>query len=369
MKRLKTQELLVELIKIPSESSNSKQVKRAINFIIDYLRENIPNHLNLDFLELDCKNCHNLIVKPKNISKPKLTLYSHIDVVKANNLDQYSPIIKADKIYGRGAGDMKSGTAIEIQTFIDQINTNPDSSLALMIVGDEEIGGMNGIRYLLAEKEYRTDCVFMPDSGSGLNTIITDQKGILLLKVIIKGTSSHGSRPHEGKNAILKAFEVINKLYTFFEESDPTKYRSTINISQIIAGKSINTVPDNCEFIVDIRFSEISKVNQIMQFLDSSKDVKFETMIFDKNFKIEKQNLYLQKYQKIAKNTLESNVEFKFEHGGSDGRFFQNYQIPCIITGIKKGNTHGENEWVDTEELALAESILKDFITQTLEKA
>ena len=369
MKRLKTQELLVELIKIPSESANPKQVKRAINFIIEYLKENIQDHSNLEFLEFDCKECHNLVVRPKGISKSKLTLYSHIDVVKADNIEQYTPIIKDDKIYGRGSGDMKCGTAIEIQTFIDQININPNSSLALMIVGDEEIGGMNGIRYLLAEKEYRTDCVYMPDSGSGLDTIITDQKGILFLKVTAKGVASHGSRPHEGKNAILKAFEVINKLYTFFEESDPTKYRSTINISQIISGKSFNSVPDSCEFTIDIRFTEISKINQILKFLESSNDLNFETLIFDKNFHIEKENTYLKQYQKIAKTTLESDVQFKFEHGGSDGRFFQNYQIPCVITGIKKGNTHGENEWVDTEELALAESILKDFITQTLEKS
>jgi len=369
MKRLSTQELLVELIKIPSESSNPKQLKRAIDFIVKYLKSNIIDYSNLEFINLDCNDCHNIIVKPKTVNKPKLTLYSHIDVVKADSLEQYNPIIKDDRIYGRGSGDMKCGTAIEIQTFIDQINMDPNSSLALMIVGDEEIGGTNGVRYLLSEKEFRTDCVYMPDSGSGLDTIITDQKGILFLKVTAKGVSSHGSRPHEGKNAILKVYEVIQDLYTMFEKSDPEKYRSTINISQIIAGKSFNSVPDSCEFTVDIRFTEITKVNQILQFLENSQDVVFETTIFDKNFHIDKENKYLQEYQKIAQKTLESKVEFKFEHGGSDGRFFQNYQIPCIISGIKKGNTHGENEWVDKEELALAESILKDFIKQTLEKS
>ena len=368
MKRLNTKELLIELIKIPSESNNYKQVKRAINFVSDYIKENVISE-NLEFLNLDCKDCHNIIIKPKSIEKPKLTLYSHIDVVKADNLEQYNPIIKDDKIYGRGSGDMKCGTAIEIHTFIDQINKDPNSSIALMIVGDEEIGGINGVRYLLSEKEFRTDCVYMPDSGSGLDTIITDQKGILFLKITAKGISSHGSRPHEGKNAILKAYEVINKLYSFFEKSDPKKYRSTINVSQIIAGKSLNSVPDSCEFSVDIRFTEINKVNQILQFLENEDDVIFETGIFDKNFHIDEKNEFLQLYQKLAQNTLESKVEFKFEHGGSDGRFFQNYQIPCIISGIKKGNTHGENEWVDLEELALAESILKEFTQEVLKES
>ena len=368
MKRLNTKELLIELIKIPSESNNSKQVKRAINFISEYIKDNVISE-NLEFLNLDCKDCHNIIIKPKNVSKPKLTLYSHIDVVKADNLEQYNPIVTDDKIYGRGSGDMKCGTAIEVHTFIDQINNDPNSSIALMIVGDEEIGGINGVRYLLSEKEYRTDCVYMPDSGSGLDTIITDQKGILFLKITAKGVSSHGSRPHEGKNAILKAFEVINQLYSFFEKSDPQKYRSTVNVSQIIAGKSLNSVPDNCEFTVDIRFTEINKVNEILQFLENENDVIFETAIFDKNFHIDKNNKFLQLYQKLAQNTLESKVEFKFEHGGSDGRFFQNYQIPCIISGIKKGNTHGENVWVDLEELAQAESILKEFTQEVLKES
>lgn len=366
MNRLTTKELLIELIKIPSESTNPLQVKRALDFIVKYLKSQILDHSNLEFNLYKSNEVYNLLVIPKNIKKPKLTLYSHIDVVKANNLEQFSPIITEDKIYGRGAGDMKSGTAIEISCFINQINQDPHSSLALMIVGDEEIGGMNGIRYLLAEKEYRTDCVYMPDSGSGLDTIITDQKGILFLKVNSKGIASHGSRPHEGKNAILMAYQTIQQLYDMFEPSDPTKYRSTINISQIIAGKSFNSVPDHCEFTIDIRFTEISKVNQVLQFLENSNDVTFETILFDKNFHIDKENLYLQKYQAIASKTLESKVEFKFEHGGSDGRFFQNYNIPCIINGIKKGNSHAENEWVDTEELQLAESILNDFIQEIL---
>ena len=43
--------------------------------------------------------------------------------------------------------------------------------------------------------------VIMPDSGSGLDTLITHQKGIYFLEVIFHGVSAHGSRPWEGSSA------------------------------------------------------------------------------------------------------------------------------------------------------------------------
>ena len=365
---LSTIQLLSELIKIPSDSHNQAQVLRALKFVEKYIKENLnTKKIPLDFQYLNNPKCHNLIVKPKKVQHPKLTLYSHIDVVKANSINQYTPTISQGKIYGRGAGDMKCGTAIEIQSFITALQANPDASLALMIVGDEEIGGTNGIKFLLSEHQYRTDCVYMPDSGSGLDTIITDQKGIFFIQVTTKGKSAHGSRSHEGKNAILLAYEIIQDLYSFFEKSDPKKYRSTISLSQINGGRSFNSVPDKCEFTIDIRFTDIKDVNKVMQYLDKKKDTSFETLLFDKNFYVDKNNPALQLYQKISEKVLKSKVAFKFEHGGSDGRFFQNYNIPCIIMGIKKANTHGENEWADVKEIQQGEVILNQFIEEYLQ--
>lgn len=360
MTRMKTQDLLIELIKIPSTSKNQAQVLRALKFIESYIKENTTQNLTYSYYTKN--DCHNLIIKPEEINKPKLTLYSHIDVVDPCSREQFSPIVTDEKIYGRGAGDMKCGTAIEIHAFLDTINKQPNASIALMIVGDEEIGGTNGTKFLLSEHQYKTDCVYMPDSGSGLDTIITDQKGILFLEITVLGLSGHGSRPHEGENAILKAMNLINEMYSYFEESDPKKYRSTINVSKIEGGKANNQVPDICQFTLDIRFTDLKLVNQILNTLEKKPGVEFQTILFDKNFHIDKSEEVLKIYHKVSEEILESKVDFRFEHGGSDGRYFQNYNIPCIMTGIKKAHSHGPNEWVDTKELQLAEIILKKFI-------
>ena len=75
----------------------------------------------------------------KRPEKFKIVLNAHLDVVSGRP-EQFTPIEKEGKLYGRGVNDMKAGGAAEILVFRDLAKTLP-YPIALQLVTDEEIGG------------------------------------------------------------------------------------------------------------------------------------------------------------------------------------------------------------------------------------
>jgi acetylornithine deacetylase/succinyl-diaminopimelate desuccinylase-like protein len=159
--------------------------------------------------------------------KPSLLLLSHLDVVAANpkewSVDPFAGIVKDGFVWGRGALDMKSMTAIEIMVMklLKRSNVKLKGDIILAATADEEKGGEQGAGWLVRNhpEKVRADCVInegggqaMPINGRNIYTIQTEEKGIYWFKVKAKGIPGHGSVPGLADNAILSMNKVVEKL-------------------------------------------------------------------------------------------------------------------------------------------------------------
>ncbi len=93
---------------------------------------------------------------PGDDNKKSLIINGHIDVVAPDPIeswktDPFKAVIKDHKIYGRGAGDMKSGLLANYYALKALIlaNLKPEGTVILQSVIDEEPGGAGGTLYLL----------------------------------------------------------------------------------------------------------------------------------------------------------------------------------------------------------------------------
>lgn len=187
--------------------------------------------------------------------KPSLLLLSHLDVVAANpkewSVDPFSGLVKDGFVWGRGAIDMKSMTAMEVMVMklLKRNNVKPKGDIVLAATADEEKGGEAGAGWLVRNhpEKIRADRVIneggglaIPINGKNIYTIQTAEKGILWLRVKAKGRPGHGSVPGAADNAILRMNKVVEKL---------GNYRSRISF--------ISTVK---QFL-----SEIAKENKVAQ--------------------------------------------------------------------------------------------------------
>ncbi len=158
---------------------------------------------------------------------PSLLLLSHLDVVAANpkewSVDPFAGVVKDGFVWGRGAIDMKSMTAMEVMVMklLKRNNVRLKGDLILAATADEEKGGEAGAGWLVKNYPDKVKADYVINEGGGLAipindkniyTIQTAEKGILWFKVKAKGRPGHGSVPGAADNAILRMNKIVEKL-------------------------------------------------------------------------------------------------------------------------------------------------------------
>ena len=182
-----------------------------------------------------------------------MVLHGHLDVVPAHP-DQFEPRIEGDRLYGRGAYDMKGALAAMLLTCAS-LKDQDQVRVRLGIVGDEE-----------SEEEAERGSDHLVDSGFIGDFAITGEptdlqigveaKGVLALRLEVSGIAAHGATPWLGDNAVLRAHDVFRSIESlpFARQSSELFDRPSINLGRILGGDALNKVPDRCAIDVDIRY-------------------------------------------------------------------------------------------------------------------
>jgi len=240
-------ELLKTLISTPSFS---KEEAGAAGVIRQFLKdENISFHTKQN--NTWAFNRH--FVK----NKPTLMLNSHIDTVrpaKGYKLDPFSPVESGDMLYGLGSNDAGGPLVSLLAVFIHFYDrTDLPWNLVLAATAEEEISGRHGLEIVLPEIAPVSFAIVGEPTRMELAVA---EKGLLVLDCYAHGKSGHAAR-EEGKNAIYKALEDIQKLQNFrFENVSEILGEVKISVTQIEAGTQHNVVPDVCHFVCDVRTNE-----------------------------------------------------------------------------------------------------------------
>lgn len=221
----------------------------------------------------------NVVARHESGPGPCVHFNSHIDVVAVGKhwtKDPFAAELIGDRIYGRGACDMKGGLAASVIAVEAYLEMNPDHRGAIEISGtaDEESGGYGGVAYL-AEKgimaKPRIDHVIIPEPLDK-DRVCLGHRGVWWAEIETKGHIAHGSMPFDGDcavrhmAAVLDRFEqdlfphLASKRTTMPVVPDGAK-QSTLNINSIHGGEGeefdglpVPLVSDSCRMIIDRRF-------------------------------------------------------------------------------------------------------------------
>jgi len=138
--------------------------------------------------------------------KDPLCLTGHLDVVplgsRAWSKDPFAGETDGDRLYGRGASDMKAGVAamlLAAKSFAGKLAGTP--GVVLVLTAGEE-NGCVGSRHLaeLPQLMGRAGAIVVGEPTS--NYPLVGHKGSLKFHARFHGVSAHGSMPHLGDNAI-----------------------------------------------------------------------------------------------------------------------------------------------------------------------
>jgi len=241
---------------------------------------------------------------------PCVHFNSHTDVVEVGQgwtRDPFNADIEGDRIYGRGACDMKGGLAASIIAAEAFIAEHPGYAGSIEISGtaDEESGGYGGVAYLAEQGWFAPDRVQHVIIPEPLNKdrICLGHRGGWWAEIETKGEIAHGSMPFLGDcavrhmGAVLHAFEetlfpAMASRWTEMPVVPEGARQSTMNINSIHGGQSeqaaddtglpAHCVPDSCRIVIDRRFLMEEPIEAVRQeVIDLLDDLKARRDNFD----------------------------------------------------------------------------------------
>lgn len=294
---------------------------------------------------------------------PKILLHGHADVVPGEE-DQFEAYERSGELYGRGVYDMKGALAAMMYAVEDLHTTGCDATVELLIVPDEEreYGGPTGAEILI-ENGHTGDFLI---TGEPTDFHIGVQaKGVLNLRVTLRGKSAHGSRPWLGENAVLLAYEHYKQVLELpfaKEKSDIFPYPS-INLARIIGGDVINRVPDRATYDLGIRYLPNQDPQEITHQIRSI-DLPAETQVLSSHEPtyVSRSNPYVKTLREVAARHCRCDPVSVGRHGASDIVYFQRAGIPGVEFGPVGDGHHGPNEYVVSSSLEIYRQMLVQFI-------
>ncbi|MED1203413.1 M20 family metallopeptidase [Heyndrickxia acidicola] len=345
-------QLLKDLVSI--DSSTKEGANEAVQFCYEWLKEK-----GLD-PQILTNNGYRMLVCETGQGEKTIVLNGHVDVVSGNK-DQFTPYEKEGRLYGRGSADMKAGVAAMMAALEELRSESLFCKVQLQIVSDEEIGGINCSSFLV-ENGFTGDFVICGEPtqlGIGLQA-----KGILQLDIEVEGESAHGSRPWEGKNAIVKAYELYQQILSlpFTKDSSEFYLSPSINLAKISGGTVYNKVPDLCTMSLDIRFLPQQSKEEILKQIQNITDARIHIHHTGEPVKTRKEDPYVQALIKVLSKKLEKAPDVFGQHGAADALYFAKKGIPAIEFGPAGAAWHGDLEYVELQSVEAYKNILKEYV-------
>ncbi len=271
--------------------------------------------------------------------KGGIVLSGHIDTVPANKENwQTNPFVATEldnKLYGRGAIDMKQSIASYIAIIPRLKEIQPSFPVFLTFTYDEET----------AAQSIEEVCDFMRENNIkpayALLGEPTDfkagvaSKGYFGYETSITGKATHSSKPSNGINAIYIASHIIAKVEELNQQY--CDKGTTLNVGVIKGGKACNIVADNCVFEWEIRSFSNDDVNAITKEMNtfianmekSYNGSQISTHTRDKLPAFAKNDV--NPLAKISRDILKS--EDMIFQGGTEAGFLQELGAETLICG------------------------------------
>ncbi len=320
-----------------------------------------------------------------------LILNGHIDVVPVGAAQMWThppfePHIDGDRLYGRGASDMKAGIVAYTMAFkaLQQLGYEPAAPVYLQSVVEEECTG-NGALACLVEG-YTADAALITEPTVG---IMTGQMGVMWLALEVLGVPVHASVAHTGVTAIEFTTYLVGKLRALEEKWNQPSERHPLfcnhehpvnfNLGKLQGGEWASSVPTHCRADLRLGFypgvtpAEVrTQVEALLKDAHAAHPAhaSVQYRIDYKGFQAE--GLVVDMTEPVVTTLIDCHKAIAGQEpaqaaftGTTDVKFFHLYgKIPSTCYGPQGGGFHGIDEWVSLDSMQEVTAVLALFIAR-----
>lgn len=308
-----------------------------------------------------------------------LVLNGHVDVVPATpyrqwERDPWTARIVGDRMYGRGAGDMKSGVAAMVYAVraLQKAGVELKGDVILQTVLEEECTG-NGSLACLA-RGFVGDACLIPEPFN--QTILTAEVGVLWLRADVYGSAGHTLGASTMVNAIDKAYDLVGALRQIEKKWNGERHPAfadhphplNFNLGKIEGGNWPSSVPGHCQVTVRLSFypgldpKDVKQrvLSELQPYLDDDPWFRENPPDFTWYGHHDwgvyeprpEENPFLQSVARCHETVAGRPAEYLASTACTDVRFWtEHWGKPATCYGPRAGNLHAPNEWVDLNSL------------------
>lgn len=376
---------LLKFVSLDTTNPPGRNYKKAVEMLAHWCREAGFVVERIKIPEKIAKDRFNLLCHRRNTDAKRLLVYSHIDVVPAEeDWQPFQPKIVGGKIFGRGVADMK-GSLIAFLAAAEKVKEQKlPWDLTLMITTDEETNQRKQIEYLLQEKIDRVKNAVLLDLDSTFGYVSVGGLGHISVKITILGKSVHSGISHLGVNAVEKSILVLNALMKLKKKVERRvsqipvnpqlkikKMQARLNIDVIKGGLKVNIVPNRCEIEVDRRLIPEEKIEEAKKEIEEAllplkKEVNFKLDFVHAMKGYGKISPAAKKMAKIFQKTIGKGKLYGVMGSGDLLAMAEDFSWELVGVGVardKESNIHGRKENAYLADIETLTKILTHFLS------
>ncbi len=291
-----------------------------------------------------------VVVRKPEARGRTLMLCAHLDTVGVEGMSHpHTPRIDEERLYGRGAYDMKSGLAAALIACREA-----DGDVLVAAVADEEHASL-GVQEVLAAHTADAAIVTEPTERE----LIVAHKGFVWIELEIEGRAAHGSRYEEGVDAIVKAGPVltaIGELDTRLAQSrHPLLGRGSVHASLIEGGAELSSYPARCTIGLERRTLPGETAAQVEAEISAlSQGAQQRTLLVREPFEVDPEAEIVRAVAEAAGGPELAGAPY-----WADAAFLAAAGVPTVMYGAGGAGAHAAVEWVSVADtIAVTETLI-----------
>lgn len=375
-------EILKNILAIESVNVNETAVA-------DYIASLFTNYQDVSIEKIAyAPNRDNLVITIGN-SGPVLGYSGHMDVVAPGNLADWStppfePTIIDNRIFGRGATDMKGGLSALVVALLELLEKKTDlpGQIRLLATVGEETGEYGAAQLTKLGYADNLAGLLIAEPTDNMQRIVYTARGVIDYKVTSKGKSAHSARPQYGINAIdnlIEFYKLAKTRLANFTATDEVLGGVTHNITVINGGEQVNNIPSYAELLGNIRtipqypnklfYAELEKI-----ITELNKKTGFNLAITysfpEEAIPGSPDSPIIQIAKEVHSKYWEQPAAITGSLGANDGAEFLQAKgsFDSIVIGPGSNTSHQSNEYMDIDSYLKAIDFYQDLALTFLSK-
>ena len=294
---------------------------------------------------------------PADDAAAELLIEVHLDTVAVGG-SSLEPRFESDRVYGRGACDVKGGLAAALHA-LELLAAVPErrTRVVLLATVDEEVG-FSGVSHHVATRRPAADAAVVLEP-TGLRIVVA-HRGVLRLVLETRGLAAHTSVPERGRNAVTDMLAAVEALRAW--NAAPGR---VLTVSTIEGGTAVNVVPDRCRAAIDVRTrpdedpaAVLEEIEAVLARLGGGIDCRVaEVLLLDRGLDTPPDAAVVQAAA-AALQACGRDASPELAPYGTDASKLARAGVPSIVLGPGDvAQAHTDDEWVSLPEVAAAAEV------------